>query len=327
MNNDIPVMPQMDYMADDRVARLQSMCTMMIDGAPVHKFDHVAQIKINGTQYFTVYRRYNNIYEFVVEDYRGEFHVFMNEPIRSIVSKLLCLSNQEHNDMAVAYATSYGHNSPLYGDDVINMPLSVLQNRYVGVNVNLYNVLWSYQEACDYCNNVLNRMPEPEPMQPMQPMLSPEMGNATKNVSETFNNILNSGVQYNDIDNGPSVVRLSVFIPDAVQMTPVKAEADKKDMSMRHQDIKKRRAEAVAAAKAVAAAEAAVAEAAKAVAVGQAAVASAIASAVASAAASKVTTGEEKKSKKRRREVSPERTSVDKKEYNLRKNKRRASNM
>ncbi len=324
MNNDIPpVMPQMDYMADDRAARLQNMCMMMIDGAPVYKFDHVAQIKINGTPYFTVYRRYNNIYEFVVEDYRGEFHVFMNEPIRSIVAKLLCLSNQEHNDMAVAYATSYGHNTPLYGDDVINMPLSVVQNRFVGVNVNLYNVLWSYQEACDYCNNVLNRMPEPEPVpEPVQPMPSPEMGNTTKSLSETFNDILNSHVQYNDANNGSSVVRLSVFIPDTVQMTPMKAVADKKDMSMRHQDIKKRRAEAVAAAKAVVAAEAAVAEAAKAVAAGEAAVASAIASAM-----SNVTAGEEKKTKKRRREVSPERTSVDKKEYNLRKNKRRASNM
>jgi hypothetical protein len=322
MNNDIPpVMPQMDYMADDRAARLQNMCMMMIDGAPVYKFDHVANIKINGTPYFTVYRRYNTIYEFVVEDYRGEFHVFMNEPIRSIVAKLLCLSNQEHNDMAVAYATSYGHNTPLYGDDVINMPLSVVQNRFVGVNVNLYNVLWSYQEACDYCNNVLNRMPEPEPVpEPVQSMPSPEMGNATKSLSETFNDILNSHVQYNDED-GPSVVRLSVFIPDKVQMTPVRAAADKKDMSMRHQDIKKRRAEAVAAAKAVVAAEAAVAEAAKAVAAGEAAVASAIASAM-----SNVTAGE-KKTKKRRREVSPERTSVDKKEYNLRRNKRRASNM
>ncbi len=301
MNNDIPVMPQMDYMADDRAARLQSMCTMMIDGAPVYKFDHVANIKINGTPYFTVYRRYNNIYEFVVEDYRGEFHVFMNEPIRSIVAKLLCLSNQEHNDMAVAYATSYGHNTPLYGDDVINMPLSVVQNRFVGVNVNLYNVLWSYQEACDYCNNVLNRMPEPEPApEPMQAMPSPEMRNVTKNLSETFNDILNSQVQYKDEDV-PSIVRLSVFIPDTAQMTPVRAAADKKDMSMRHQDIKKRRAEAVAAAKAVAATEAAV--------------------------ASNVTAGEEKKTKKRRREVSPERTSVDKKEYNLRKNKRRVSNM
>ncbi len=322
MNNDIPpVMPQMDYMADDRTARLQNMCMMMIDGAPVYKFDHVANIKINGTPYFTVYRRYNNIYEFVVEDYRGEFHVFMNEPIRSIVAKLLCLSNQEHNDMAVAYATSYGHNTPLYGDDVINMPLSVVQNRFVGVNVNLYNVLWSYQEACDYCNNVLNRMPEPEPVpESVLPMPSPEMGNATKSLSETFNDILNSRVQYNDED-GTSVVRLSVFIPDTAQMTPMKAAADKKDMSMRHQDIKKRRAEAVAAAKAVVAAEAAIAEAAKAVAVGEAAIASAIASAM-----SNVTAGE-KKTKKRRREVSPERTSVDKKEYNLRKNKRRASNM
>lgn len=306
VNTAAPMMSQSDYMMDDRLSRIQNMCMMVIDGVPVPKYDFIANIKINGMPYFSVYRRYNNIYEFVVEDYRGDFHVFMNQPIRTIVANLLCLTNQEHNDMSVSNATSFGHNAPIHGDDVINMPLSVVQTRYVGVTVNLYNILWNYQEACDYCNNILNQQPMPQseldmtpPMEmpPTTPVVSanPEVvpDAPKKNLSDTFNEILSK--KYDDIHFGPSVVRLSVFIPefDDDNDAAVKSKSDNKDMSMRHNDIKKRRAEAVA--KAIAGKKVA-AETGKNVA------------------------------KKRRRDVSPENDVIEKKEYNLRKNKIRNHN-
>lgn len=300
------MMPQIDYMANDNMTRLHNMCMMVVDGVPVPKYDYIANIKINSMPYFTVYRRYNNIYEFVVEDYRGDFHVFMNQPIRTIVANLLCLTNQEHDDMSVSNATSYGHNAPIYGDDVINMPLSVVQTRYVGVTVNLYNILWSYQEACDYCNNILNQtvMPQAMPkseldmmppmeMPPTTPVVSatPEVAPDApkKNLSDTFNEILSK--KYDDIHFGPSVVRLSVFVPDFDDNDD--DESDNKDMSMRHNDIKKRRAEAVA-----------------------------------KTVAEKANKNEvdKKTSKKRRRDLSPENDVVEKKEYNLRKNKIRTHN-
>lgn len=139
-----------------RNERLQNLSMIMVNGSPMCKIDYIASIQIHSAQYFNIYRRYNNVHEIIVEDYRGEFHIFKDIPLRDIVSSLLCLPETEHSNMSVLNAHSYGHNTPIYTDNIINEPVSHIQDCYNGANINLQGILQGYKEACNYCKDLLS---------------------------------------------------------------------------------------------------------------------------------------------------------------------------
>ena len=139
-----------------RNERLQNLSMIMVNGSPVCKIDYIANITINSTHYFNVYRRYNNAYDIIVEDYLGEFHLFKDQPLRDIVASILCLPQDEYHTMYVESAMSYGHNAPIYSDHVINAPVGLIQSQYVGVRINLRGVLKDYYAACNHCADILS---------------------------------------------------------------------------------------------------------------------------------------------------------------------------
>lgn len=287
-----------------RNERLQNLATIMVNGSPVCKIDYIASIQIHSTHYFNVYRRYNNVYEIIVEDYRGEFHVFKDMPLRDIIASILCLPVCEYYSMSVLTAYSYGHNSPIYSDFVINAPVSHIHSHYNGISVNLQGVLLDYKASCDYCSDLLSanmqqeqqqeeqqqeedydgwytdELPPLIPINPVEPktpvenkVVAPKTMpspikvcpdtmmfldlSAAKDLNDAF---IASSIKEEDdkgeyeaddegldefiaeitrIINRP-IVPLKVSIPEPTK--PItRAAADKKEMSMRHSDVKKQK--------------------------------------------------------------------------------------
>lgn len=274
-----------------RNERLQNLSMIMVNGSPVCKIDYIANVNINSTPYFNVYRRYNNAYDIIVEDYLGEFHLFKDQPLRDIVASILCLPQNEYYTMYVESAMSYGHNAPIYSDHVINAPVGLIQSQYVGVTINLQGVLKDYYAACNQCADILsaanagnvgysddlpplipvnawpatpaeNKVVVPEEMpSPIKPnpdvshfvnLLSEGIKDATS-VAKDLNEAFIAAASDDEDDEGfdefiaeiskiinRPIVKLEVSIPEPA--VPIKAaSAGKKEMSMRHRDVKKQK--------------------------------------------------------------------------------------
>ncbi len=213
-------------------AKLQELATMTVDGVPICKLDYIATIYINNYMYFTVYRRYNNPYEIIIEDYSGDHYFHKDITIKESVSSILCLSDDEATKMYVASAVSFGHNADIH-IDILNYTWTQMASGYSGVYLKLTGILGEFKEACNICSAILTSNDVDD--------YFPEFAaadEAAKGGAGAYDE-LNEAVY--------SVSANLIVIPPAIDIphTPKRAQSDHKELSMRHSDIKKRRAEAV----------------------------------------------------------------------------------
>jgi hypothetical protein len=197
-------------------SKLQELATMTIDGEQVCKLDYIATIYINDYMYFTVYRRYNNPYEIIVEDYAGEHHFHKDLTIKESIASILCLSDDEAEKMYIVSAVSFEYNMYIY-DDTLKYTWVQMASTYSGVYLKLAGILEAFNDACYKCSAILS----------------------TNDVNDYFPAFADG-----DDDGDDESVNLIVVTPSPPQ-TPKRAESDSKELSMRHSDVKKRRAEAV----------------------------------------------------------------------------------
>ena len=129
-------------MSSTRNQKLQEISTFLVHGSPVFKLDFLGTISIHGREYFNVFRRYNNVYEFVFEDYHGELHYHKDYTVFQSIQRLLCLSDEQMRSLRVLNVYSIKHNgAPTISDSFLDMRWSAIQGNWYGLMMNLGGIL------------------------------------------------------------------------------------------------------------------------------------------------------------------------------------------
>jgi hypothetical protein len=168
---------------------LYSLAEISINGQTTMKLDFLGTISIYGQPYFNVFRRYNNVYEFVFEDYLGDFHFQKDYTVSQTIGRILCLSEHHVKRAFVFHATAIHNQSPIGEDqEILSMRWSEIHHKWQGVFMNLggmYPDRVSSQEVL--YREMYNQMNEDErseqQAQPQVPMAQPQVSMAQPQVS------------------------------------------------------------------------------------------------------------------------------------------------
>lgn len=160
---------------------LYSLAEISINGQTTMKLDFLGTISIYGQPYFNVFRRYNNVYEFVFEDYLGDFHFQKDYTVSQTIGRILCLSEPHVKRAFVFSATAIHNQSPIGEDqDILSMRWSEIHRKWQGVVMNLggmYPDRLSSQEVL--YREMYNQINEDERLeqqaQPQVPMAQPQV--------------------------------------------------------------------------------------------------------------------------------------------------------
>lgn len=127
----------------DRSEQLARLSEMAVNGRIIHKIDLIAMVKICGEHYFNVYRRYNSVYEIVVEDCHGDFYLQKDAMLRDSIGAVLCLSRAQLRDMYTVDLFSFRHGGspPFLSSAPENMYWSGIQRDLYAVEIHLRGVL------------------------------------------------------------------------------------------------------------------------------------------------------------------------------------------
>ena len=146
----------MSYDITARNNALDSMCEISLNGYTTKKLDFLGTIHIYGVHYFNVFRRYNSVYEIVLEDFHGDFHFHKDYTIRQSLQHILCLSNEQMEGLYTRHATSFKHGScPMTSmHDAPNMHWSELQQQWQAAALDFGGILEDYHQTQWYKNEV-----------------------------------------------------------------------------------------------------------------------------------------------------------------------------
>ena len=128
---------------EDRNQSLLRQSQVVVNDTIQYKLDKVADIYINGLYHVTVFRRFNSVYEYIVECATGNRYLQKNGTLRTSLKSSLCLSEKEATQLYSVYAFSYKHN------DIIDVSIVELADRswsqvtkqYGAVCVNLSGIV------------------------------------------------------------------------------------------------------------------------------------------------------------------------------------------
>lgn len=135
-------------MQTNRAEQLNKLSETAVNGRIIHKIDLIGMVRICGVHYFNVYRRYNSVYEIVVEDSNGDFYVQRDNRLRYSIGKVLCLSEEQMNSMYTTelYSFRHGGTPPTSSPVPENMAWSEIHREWCGIEINLRGVLEDYHE-------------------------------------------------------------------------------------------------------------------------------------------------------------------------------------
>lgn len=145
----------MSYDLTARNNALDSICEISLNGYTTKKLDFLGTIHIYGVHYFNVFRRYNSVYEIVIEDFHGDFHFHKDYTIRQSLQHILCLSDEQMEGIYTRYATSFKHGScPLTSmHDAPNMHWSELQHQWQAAALDFGGILEEYHRTTAQVKN------------------------------------------------------------------------------------------------------------------------------------------------------------------------------
>ena len=154
----------MSYDITARNNALDSMCEISLNGYTTKKLDFLGTIHIYGVHYFNVFRRYNSVYEIVLEDFHGDFHFHKDYTIRQSLQHILCLSNEQMEGLYTRHATSFKHGScPMTSmHDAPNMHWSELQQQWQAAALDFGGILEDYHRSCEQIKNEVDPILEGE---------------------------------------------------------------------------------------------------------------------------------------------------------------------
>ena len=116
---------------------------IMPNGHVTRKLDFLGTIRVYGQHYFNVWRRYNNVYEIVIEDFAGDFHFHKDYTIRESIQKVLCLSDEQIRGMYTIDAVSFKHRADV-SEDVTSMRWTEIEHRWYALDMNLGGILHDF---------------------------------------------------------------------------------------------------------------------------------------------------------------------------------------
>jgi len=132
----------MSFDLEARNQELHARSQMMVYGRPTNKLDFLGTISIYNYEYFNVFRRYNNVYEIVVEDYNCDLHFIKNETLRETLEGILCLSEEQTKNLYIQSAFSFKHQAEIViTQDMVDMRWSDIQHLWGGLVLNMGGIL------------------------------------------------------------------------------------------------------------------------------------------------------------------------------------------
>lgn len=146
----------MDF--EQRNNTLITLSKTQMDPHGHYKLDLIASIFINNLHYFQVFRRYNSVYEFIVEDMRGDLSYYMDSTVRHTLQNLLCISEKESMNMYSDSVYSYKHNANLSNSAVYNIPdmkWSEIHSQFQAIQVNFKGILHEFNTTYINWNNFI----------------------------------------------------------------------------------------------------------------------------------------------------------------------------
>ena len=115
----------------------------MPNGHVTRKLDFLGTVRVYGQHYFNVWRRYNNVYEIVIEDFVGDFHFHKDYTIRESIQKVLCLSDEQIHGLYTIDAVSFKHRADV-SEDVTSMRWTEIEHRWYALDMNLGGILHDF---------------------------------------------------------------------------------------------------------------------------------------------------------------------------------------
>jgi hypothetical protein len=114
-----------------------------VNGRIMSKLDLLATVNIYGEHYFTVYRRYNNVNEIVIEDYNGDIYLHKDIPVYKSLQTILCLNDKQMSNRYVERVFSFKYNGkpPTMTREVTEMLWSEIQELWYGVDMDVRGIL------------------------------------------------------------------------------------------------------------------------------------------------------------------------------------------
>ena len=122
-----------------RIHTLDRLSEIIIDGNVTRKLDFLGTIFIHGRHYFNVYRRYNNVYEIVLEDSLGDFHFHRDYTVRESVQRIMCYTDEAISELYANDAVAFKNQAPII-EQVVDMRWTEIQARYAGAAIRLVGV-------------------------------------------------------------------------------------------------------------------------------------------------------------------------------------------
>lgn len=125
---------------------------MMPNGYFTRKLDFLGVVRVYGQHYFNVWRRYNNVYEIVIEDFSGDFHFHKDYTIRESIQKVLCLSDEQIRGIYTIEAISFKHRADV-SEDVTSMRWTEIEHRWYALDMNLGGILHDFHRIPNVQND------------------------------------------------------------------------------------------------------------------------------------------------------------------------------
>ena len=155
---------------------------IMPNGHVSRKLDFLGTVRVYGQHYFNVWRRYNNVYEIVIEDFVGDFHFHKDYTVRESIQKVLCLSNEQIRGVYTIDAVSFKHRADV-SEDVTSMRWTEIEHRWYALDVNVGGILHDFhgiQVNNDDEKEEVEQAPQTETF--FEPTWQRTLENATYNV-------------------------------------------------------------------------------------------------------------------------------------------------
>ena len=115
------------------------------NGHVTRKLDFLGTVRIYNQYYFNVYRRYNNVYEIVLEDFAGDYHFHRDYTVRESLQKVLCLSDEQIHGLHTINAVSFKHRAVI-SEEVVDMRWTEVEHRWYALDMNLGGILKDFHE-------------------------------------------------------------------------------------------------------------------------------------------------------------------------------------
>ncbi len=119
---------------------------VMPNGHVTRKLDFLGTIRVYEQHYFNVWRRYNNVYEIVIEDFAGDFHFQKDYTVRESIQKVLCLSDEQIRGMYTIDAISFKHRADV-SEDVTSMRWTEIEHRWYALDLNVGGILHDFHRV------------------------------------------------------------------------------------------------------------------------------------------------------------------------------------